>query len=121
MPNIENAKKNKIKPENIMQAQGEVTKCKYAGERSFGFGPMQKTTHFYKIFVKVDGFEKPFVIKVKEKAGWNAGIAQDIKSVGKMFGANKPVNEGDRLCLVYDKIKPKKCFLVDAPEQAPQF
>ena len=115
MVNVENAKKNKIKPENIASAEGEVIKCKYAGERSFGIGFAQKTTHFYKIIVKVDGFEKPFKIKVKEKAGWGFSVAQDVKSIGKAFGKNKPVNVGDKLCLVYDKSKPKKCFLADAP------
>jgi len=113
MPNVENAKKNKIKPENIETAQGTVTKCKYAGESSFGIGPLAKTTHYYKIFVAVDGIEKPLVIKVKEKQGWNASIVQDIKSIGKMFGGDKPVNEGDVLVVVYDRAKPKKCFLAD--------
>ncbi|MCL2234345.1 MAG: hypothetical protein FWC11_03520 [Firmicutes bacterium] len=117
MANVVNAKKNKIKPENITNTQAEVIKCKYAGERSFGIGPMARVTHFYTIVVRVNGIDKPLKIKVKEKPNWNVGIAQDIKSVGKMFGKDRPVNEGDILNVVYDASKPKKIFLQDAPEQ----
>jgi len=122
MPNIENAKKNKIKPEDVCKAEVAVIKCKYAGQSQVGIGPVAKTTDFYKIIVQLPGTEKPIKIKVKEKQGWGAGVAQDIKSMGKMFGKNKPVNEGDIINVVYDINKPKKCYLADEqpqPEQQP--
>jgi len=116
MANVVNSKKIKIKPENMATVQGSVVKCRYAGETRLGIGPLAKSTHHYKVFVAVEGLEKPLVLKVKEKAGWNAGIVQDFKSAGKAFGGDKPVNEGDTLSVVYDTAKPKKCFL--APEEA---
>ena len=119
MANVVNSKKIKIKPENKAVAEGTVVKCNFAGETRLGIGPLAKCTHHYKVFVAVEGLEKPLVLKVKEKAGWNARIVQDFKSAGKAFGGDKPVNAGDTLTIVYDSIKPKKCFLTDeAPTQA---
>jgi len=113
MPNVENAKKNKIKPENVVHATGTVVKCRYAGESSFGIGPMRTQTHFYKVFLQVEGQPKPLCVKVKEKEGWNASIVADFKGANRMFGGNKPVNEGDVLPIVYDRLKPKKCYMPD--------
>ena len=118
MANVANSKKIKIKPENRAQAEGTVVKCSYAGETRLGIGPLAKCTHHYKVLVAVEGLEKPLVLKVKEKAGWNAGIVQDFKSADKAFGGDKPINEGETLFVVYDSAKPKKCFLSDeAPVQ----
>ena len=114
MANVENAKKIKIKTEDMAVADGTVIKCKYAGEARIGIGPLAKTTHFYKIIVSVEGLEKPLKIKVREKQGWNAAIVQGVKSIGKAFGKDKPVNVGDVLIVVYDKFKPKKGFLGEA-------
>ena len=121
MPNIENAKKNKIPQDNIRNAEATVIKVKYAGQRQVGFGFVSKATDFWKVIVELPGIEKPVAIKTKEKLGWGNSMAQDVGSIGKMFGKNKPINEGDKLNVVYDALKPKKCFLIEEinPE-APQ-
>jgi len=113
MANVVNAKKIKIKPENMTQAVGVVVKVKYAGTSQIGIGPLAKTAHLYKAFVQVDGIEKPLVLRLKEKEGWGAAVAADFKTMGKMFGKNKPVNDGDQLTIVYDSAKPKKAFLCE--------
>jgi len=113
MANVLSAKVVKIKPENQQTAEGRVVKCKYAGSSSFGIGPMAKTSHFYKVFIEVEGLAKPLVLKVKEKAGWNASVVSSFESTARMFGKNKPINEGEILTIVYDKLKPKKCNVVE--------
>lgn len=114
MANVVSCKKIKIKPENRVQAEGIVTECKYAGSSSFGIGPFSKTTHIYKVFIKVEGVEKPLVLKVKEKAGWNADIVHNVDSVSRMFGnAPTPANPGDTITVEYDRVKPKKCNIVE--------
>lgn len=113
MSNVISAKVVKIKPENQAKAEGTVVKCKYAGSSKTGIAFMAKTTHYYKVFIQVEGLEKPLVLKVKEKQGWNVGAVDAIKSMGKMFGGNKPVNEGEKVVVVYDKLKPKKCNIAE--------
>ena len=113
MANVISAKKIRIKPENEAKAEGTVVKCKYAGSSSVGIGPMAKTIHKYKIFIEVQGLPKPLVLKVKEKAGWDAAAVQSFKTMGRMFGRNKPVNEGDKITVIYDKTKPKKCNVAE--------
>lgn len=111
MANIECCKKFKIKPENQVETEATVTKCKYAGSSSVGIGPLAKTTHIYKVWLAVDGIEKPLVLKTKEKQGWNLDIVDSAKSIGKMFSKQMPANEGEKLIIVYDKTKPKKCMI----------
>ena len=113
MANVISSKVVKIKPENQVTAEGTVVKCRYAGNTRVGIGPFAKTTHHYKVFIQVEGLEKPLVLKVKEKQGMNIGVVNDVKAMGKMFGGNKPVNEGDMVVVVYDKLKPKKCNIAD--------
>ena len=113
MANVVSSKVVKIKPENQVVAEGEVVKCKYAGASSVGIGPFAKTTHLYKVFIKVEGVEKPLVLKVKEKQDWNVGIVDNINAMNKMFGGPTPVNEGDKLTVAYDRTKPKKCNIVE--------
>ncbi|MDR1093878.1 MAG: hypothetical protein LBL66_06990 [Clostridiales bacterium] len=113
MANVISAKKIKIKPENEAVAEGTVVKCKYAGNSRVGIGPFAKATHYYKIFIEVQGLDKPLVLKVKEKDGWNADVLHAAKAIGKMFGGDKPVNEGEKITVVYDKSKPKKCNIAE--------
>jgi len=109
MANVVSYKHIKIKPENEVAAEGTIVKCRYAGSTSVGMGFLAKTTHLYKVFIQVPELEKPLVLKVKEKQGWNVDVVNQAKTVGKMFGGNKPVNEGDRIRVIYDRTKPKKC------------
>lgn len=113
MANVISAKVVKIKPENQATAEGTVVKCKYAGSASFGIGPMAKTTYYYKVFIQIEGLAKPLVLKVKEKAGWDAGIVQSVQGMGRAFGANKPIQEGERVLVTYDQSKPKKCNIAE--------
>ncbi|MCL2569972.1 MAG: hypothetical protein FWE16_02070 [Firmicutes bacterium] len=115
---IVSAKPIKIKnPENAVIANGTVTTCKYAGEARTGIGPFAKSTHYYKVFIHVDGLAKPLVLKVKEKEGMNLGVVNDMKSLGKMFGGKKsmPVQAGAPIQVMYDKTKPKKCMIYETP------
>jgi len=120
MANVVSTKKVKIKPEDQVEAEGTVVRCRYAGETRIGFGPMAKSVHIYKVFIEVDGLDKPLVLKVKEDQGYNLGVVNDIKSMGKMFGGKKthPVQEGDKLTVIYNKNKPKKCNVKEEPKAA---
>jgi len=118
---VVSAKPIKIKnPENAVIATGTVTNCRYAGEARTGIGPFAKSTHYYKVFIQVEGLPKPLVLKVKEKEGMSLGVVNDMKSMGKMFGGKKsmPVQEGTQLQVMYDKAKPKKCMIYEAPQAA---
>lgn len=109
MANVVSCKKIKIKPENEVVAEGTVIKCKYAGSTSVGISILAKTTHVYKVSIEVPGLEKPLILKVKEKQGWNVDVVDSIKSLGKAFSKKMPANEGDKITVIYDKTKPKKC------------
>ena len=113
MANVVSCKQVKIKPENQVTAEGTVSKCKYAGSFKVGVGPFAKTTHTYKVFIEVAGLEKPLIMKVKEKQGWNVNVVDQAKNLGKMFGGDKPINEGEKIQVVYDQAKPKKCNVVE--------
>ena len=113
MANVISTKIVKIKPENEAIAQGVVTRCKYAGAFKTGIGFVTKTTYLYKVFVKVEGLEKPLVLKVKEKQGWNMNAIDEMKSAVRMFGGKKPISEGEALTVAYDRLKPKKCNVVE--------
>ena len=112
MNKIELLKPKKIKQENKASAVAEVTKCKFAGTRTIGIGPLAKATHFYKLFLKVEGVDKIVKVKFQEKAGWNAGVAHTVTSITKMFSKNTPVIAGEKFMVEYDKLKPKKCNIV---------
>ena len=111
---VVSAKPIKIKnQEDAVLAVGVVTKCKYAGESRVGIGPFAKSTHFYKVYIQVDGLQKPLVLKVKEKEDMQLGITNSFKSMGKAMGKDKPVQEGTQLQVVYDRNKPKKCMVYE--------
>ena len=109
MSNVVSCKETKIKPENAVSAEGTVVKCRYCGSSRVGIGPFGKTTHRYKVFIEAAGLAKPLVLLVREKDGWNHDIVGDVKTLGKMFGKNAPVNVGDKIMITYDSTKPKKC------------
>ena len=103
-------KQLKIKPENQVVAQGVVKKCRYVREKRI-FG---RSTHIYKVLIEVAGLPKPLKMKVKDKTGFNFNaVATTIRSISRMAGAQKPVNVGDIAVVVYDKTKPKKCYIPD--------
>ena len=114
MNNVEIAKTKKIKPENQVNAKAVCTKCKFVGTNSAGFGPISTATHFYMVFLQVEGVEKIIKVKVKEKAGWGASVAHSITTLAKSFSKQMPVQVGEQFTVVYDKTKPKKCNIVES-------
>ena len=110
MANVVSSKTFKIKPENQVAAEGVIANCKYAGAVTTGFGPISKTTYVYKVYIEVEGLDKLIVIKVKQKDGWNADIVNTINILSR--NKQMPVNIGDKISIVYDRIKPKKCNVV---------
>jgi hypothetical protein len=113
MANVISAKQIKIKPENAVLSQGQVIKVKYSGSSTTGIAFASKTTHYYKVYIQVQELPKALVLKVKEKTGWGNAVTQSIQNIGKSWGKNKPVNEGELIAVVYDKTKPKKCMVYE--------
>ncbi|MDE6000799.1 MAG: hypothetical protein K2G96_00535 [Clostridia bacterium] len=106
-------KKVKIKAENKAVAEGEVIECKYGGVSSFSIGPFAKNTFTFKFKVAVAELDKPLVFKVKFKQGMNLGIVNDINALVDDMFAQLPVHEGDVVNVEYDRVKPKKCNLIE--------
>lgn len=106
-------KKVKIKPENRAVAEGEVIECKYCGVSSFSIGPFGKNTFTFKFKVAVPELDKPLVFTVKFKQSMNLGIINDINALVDDMFAQLPVQEGQKVTVEYDRIKPKKCNLIE--------
>jgi len=108
----------KIKPANRTEGKGTIVDCRYAGSSRVGIGPFAKTTEIFKAYIEVEGLPKKLVVKVKEAqvmshAGIN-DIKQGIKQIGRMFGKVKlPVEIGAKVVVEYDKVKPKKCNILE--------
>ena len=113
MANVTSSKVFKIKPENQVIADAEVIDCKFAGTTSVGFGPFAKTSYIYKVYIQIDGVEKIVVLKVKEKQGWNFYVVNTINAFGKAVDGKLPANPGDKLKVMYDRNKPKKCNILE--------
>ena len=106
-------KKVKIKPENKAVDEGDVIECKYCGVSTFRIGPFAKYTFTFKFKVAVSELDKPLVFKVKFKQSMNLGLINDINAIVDDMFAQLPVQEGQTVTVEYDRIKPKKCNVLE--------
>ena len=109
MANVANKRIKKIRPENAVTAEGIVVRCRFIRSFKIKVGLVARTNYIYKLKIRVQGLEKPLKCKVKERDGWNAAVVHGVRALGRAFGAGKPVKKGERLIVVYDRTKPKKC------------
>lgn len=106
-------KKVKIKAENKAVAEGVVTECRYCGVNSFSIGPFGKNTFVFKFKVSVTELDKPLAFTVKFKQGMNLSLVNGINAIVDDLFSRLPVHEGDTVTVEYDRIKPKKCNLLE--------
>lgn len=93
----------KIKSENETHSEGRVLKVKSAGVSNFGVGRVSRNpASVFKVSLSIDGVKKPIDIKVKASDG-ASGTA--------------PLDEGDTVNVVYDRLKPKRCNIDDKAQE----
>jgi len=108
-----------INPESRQEAEATVTRVSYQGSASVGVGFVSRQRPLFGVTVEVQGVGRMRArIILPDESGWDMG--NSFRSMGRMFGGDKPYLTGDIVRVEYDSNKPKRCNILTPIRQMQQ-